>query len=105
MTAQQGNQNQSTDPGQMPREGSLGKDAESGRESAHAAGSPATTEAASGIPQQAGRVEKAVETPVEEETENGLAGQVGSQPGGGNPSEAPRQTDRIEEHPEDQNSG
>lgn len=104
MTAQQGNQNPSTDPGQMPREGSLGKDAESGRDSAHAAGSPGTTEAAAGIPQQAGRVEEAVETPVEEQGE-GLAGQAGSQPGGGNPSEVQEQTDRIEEHPEDQNSG
>jgi len=102
MTAQQGNQNQTRDPGQMPREGSLGKDAENERDSAHAAGSPGTTEAAAGIPQQAGRVEDAVETPVEDK---GLAGQVGSQPGGGNPSEVKEQSDRIEEHPEDQNSG
>jgi hypothetical protein len=103
MTAQQGSQNQTADPGQMPREGGLGKDAESGRDSAHAAGSPGTTEAAAGIPQQAGRVEEAVETPVEEK--DGLAGQVGSQPGGGNSSEVKEQADRIEEHPEDQNSG
>jgi|GEM_PF-2152164 len=103
MTAQQGSQNQSADRGQMPREGSVGQDAENGRDSAHAAGSPGTTEAAAGIPQQAGRLEEAAETPVEEE--NGLAGQGGSLPEGDDPSEVPEQAGRIEEHPEDQNSG
>ena len=95
MTAPQGHQNQQTGSGQH-------QDSTGERDSAHAAGSPATTEAAAGIPQQAGRVRESVEAPLAGEVN---ADQPDAQADETDPSEVQNPSDRIEEHPEDQNSG